>query len=1200
MHLKRLEVYGFKSFANRTSVDFGEGITAIVGPNGCGKSNIVDAIRWVLGEQSAKSLRGKEMSDVIFSGNENRSALSYAAASLTVSNEDKALPIDYKNVDITRKIHRSGEGEYYINKKQSRLKSIKELFMDTGVGKKTFSVIEQGNISQFLQSDSKERRYIFEDAAGISKFRVRKEETIRRLERAQEKLIRLNDIIQEVDKQLRSATYQAQKARRFQKMSGELKKYKLSRAVIQSRKFNQRIDQINNVLDGFENQLTEIQAKHERFQAKKSEISAEYADIEQKVRKIENELGKYRSEAGKIESDIKWSSRRIDELKNHNQRLIGVISEDRESAASTSEAIQQKSRDIEIISTEIEKHDQLIAEKQKELDSLSERYSSIILDVEEKRKRIIEYLNYRSDIDNETAKISTELKMLQRRRHELEQINSKSGPYIEELATDISAIETKIKEVHAEIQLHEERHEEKTQIEKNLEANLAELREQLTACQQEGVRIESRMNILQGLEERYEGVAGGVKGILEAMRKGNPNLENIHGLVADIIRMDEKYELAIETALGAKAQNIVAETADDAKKAIYFLKQNKKGRATFLPLDLIQSREPASFDTHHPGVIDTASSLVETEPRYKDLMQSLLGSTLVFSDLESALSYKRTRRNARLTLVTLEGEIIYSSGAMAGGAYTQHSGLISRKNEIRRLHQQQIVVDNSSSEFKQKCRATETAIETNSNEIVTLSSEINQANLNRSELNARLSEKRQELSHHNEILDKNKKEMQAIHVRNIQSEELLTELKTKKEELQAENEALEKQINDSEQIVQNTDTERASLASEINNLRIEASTTKERRNSANTSLSHLEQTHEQIEKRIQLSEETREKNTAEINELENKIKHSNTTLGTIIDNHDRDKNSSMGMFQRRDEIHEELERISKDEHRLGEEEKKILNEINEQKLLKREVELKLQNSAERIQEDYDIDLDTFIAEIENSDELQAEIQEANPDELNGLIRETEDKIRKLGPVNVEAIDQQTQLGERSTFLHEQRDDLIESRKTLRQVIEEIEKKSRDLFINAFEEIRSNFQQTFRRLFGGGKAEIFLEEGVDVLEAGIEIVVRPPGKDLRSISLLSGGEKALTTIALLFAVFRSKPSPFCILDEVDAPLDETNIDRFMSIVKEFLDTTQFIIITHNRHTMSLSDVIYGVTMEEPGVTKVFSMKLNEAENIDNVA
>lgn len=1200
MHLKRLEVYGFKSFANRTTVDFGEGITAIVGPNGCGKSNIVDAIRWILGEQSAKSLRGKEMSDVIFSGNDNRSALSYAAASLLVSNEDKALPIDYKNVDITRKIHRSGDGEYYINKKQSRLKSIKELFMDTGVGKKTFSVIEQGNISQFLQSDSKERRYIFEDAAGISKFRVRKEETIRRLERAQEKLIRLNDIIQEVDKQLRSATYQAQKARRYQKMSGELKKFKLSRAVIQSRKFNQRIDKINTVLDGFENQLTEIQARHEQFQAKKSEISAEYADIEQKVRKIENELGRYRSEAGKIESDIKWSSRRIDELKDHNQRLLGVISEDKESAASTCEEIQQKKRDMETISAEIEKHDQLIAEKQKALDSLSERYSTIIHDVEEKKKRIIEYLNYRSDIDNETAKISTELKMLQRRRHELEQINAKSGPYIEELEQDISDIETKIQTVNTEIQQQQDRHEEKSRKEKEQEATLADLREKLNACQQEAVRIESRLSILEGLEERYEGVAGGVKGVLEAMRKGNPNLENIHGLVADIIRMDKKYELAIETALGAKAQNIVAETADDAKKAIYFLKQQKKGRATFLPLDLIQRREPASFDTQHSGVINVASSLVQTDDRYQDLVQSLLGGTLVFADLESALSYKRTNRNARLTLVTLEGEIIYSSGAMAGGSYTQRSGLISRKNEIRRLSQERVTVNNNSIELKQKCRETETGIESISTEIVALSREINQANLNRSEMNARLSEKRHEVNHHNEILEKNKKEMEAIHQRNIQSEELLSELQTKKEELQVENQALEKQINDSQQIVQDTDTEKARLSSEINNLRIEASTTKERRNSAGTSLNHLEQTREQMEKRIQISQETRENNTTEITELEEKIKHSNTTLGTIIDNHERDKNSSMGMFQRRDEIREELERISKDEHRLAEEEKKILNEINEQKLLKREVELKLQNSSERIQEDYDIDLDSFITELENSEELQAEIQESDPDDLNGLIRETEEKIRKLGPVNVDAIDQQTQLEERSNFLHKQRDDLIESRKTLRQVIEEIEKKSRDLFITAFEEIRSNFQQTFRRLFGGGKAEIFLEKDVDVLEAGIEIVVRPPGKDLRSISLLSGGEKALTTIALLFAVFRAKPSPFCILDEVDAPLDETNIDRFMSIVKEFLDTTQFIIITHNRHTMSLSDVIYGVTMEEPGVTKVVSMKLNEAENMDNVA
>ena len=1180
MYLKRLELQGFKSFADKTVLEFMPGITTVIGPNGSGKSNISDAIRWVLGEQSIKSLRGAKSEDIIFAGTQNRKSLGFAEASLVFNNDDGKLPIEYAEVTVTRRIYRTGETGYFINKTPCRLKDILELFMDTGIGKDGYSIIGQGKIDEILSNKSEDRRHIFEEAAGIVKYRSRKEDSEKKLERAKLNLLRINDILSEIENNIEPLKIQSEKAKKFLSLREELKGIEVGLFLYNIDLYKERLEKITadeEIMNStYESEENSQKLKNEE----KNNLKLEINNLIEEIEKMQNIGFESTNQIEKINSNINVSEERINNIKENNIRYETEINELNEKIEELKEEEKQKIAKKENLYSNKEKFEKELKEKEEELSKLTTKLSSKQLEIENKKRIIEENTDNKYEMQNEIntqdVKVDSIIKNVKSKTEELELTISEldqsrlKKSEIEQNFLDIENKRNKIKNDLSEI--------ENKKIEADNKIKTFEL--QINQLGQE-IRIkESRLKFLEETEKEKEGYTKSVKSLLKSADANKELKKGLHDVVANLINVKKEYETAIEMALGASLQNVVTETEQDAKNLIEYLRKNNLGRVTFLPISAVNGKKLEKAHLNIKGVIGIASDLVEYNNKYDGIFKNLLGRTVIVKDMEAGIAVAK-KNSYSFRIVTLKGDIINSSGAMTGGSVqTKTVNILGRSREIEALKEElkglNIKIKNKEEEKEKYIDSIEDLLET----IESL-----ETNLQEIDIEYATQKQKVELIVENvdklvNRMDKTKQEIENLNKQKIEITEHKKQLIESLENLEEEIQKLNLEVEEFVRLNKDDQTYIDNLNMDITNLKISVSSFEESEMSIdeiterikidikNNTLS-LEMKKEQIEKNKQEEESLK----AKIEELQNdiiKIKENVKNSGSKIEELKNEKN----------EKNTYLEKIEKD----IEEQFTKLQDIKEQlvkiDIKKNKTSQDLEDVVNKLWEEYELTPNNAGGFTKTTD--QAKTQK----EVNYL----RTQIRDLGSINIDSIKEYQILKERYDFMCEQRLDLENSMSKLRNVISEMINIMKTQFKDKFKLINKNFNEVFTELFGGGKAELILENEEDVLNCGIDIRVQPPGKKLQNMTLLSGGEKAFTAIAILFAILKINPAPFCVLDEIEAALDDVNVNRYAEYLKKFATYTQFLVITHRKGTMEAADTVYGITMEENGISKLLSMKL----------
>ena len=1183
MHLKSIEVHGFKSFANKIVLEFHDGITGIVGPNGSGKSNVADAVRWVLGEQSAKQLRGARMEDVIFSGTQTRKPLGYAYVAITLDNSDHKLAIEYDEVIIARRVYRSGESEYLINGSSCRLKDVQELFMDTGIGKEGYSIIGQGQIDKILSGKPEDRRELFDEAAGIVKFKRRKYAAEKNLEEERLNLSRVTDIMKEIEKQLAPLEKQSAVAKVYLKLKEELKGLEVAQ-------FLKEYDKLRTSKDQLEEKLGIASSDYDHAKEEYENTKEEYLRLEQQIedcdRSIEVDRNSYNElmlSKEKAEGEIKVLKEQISSLQQNDKYYQGRIT------ASEQDIVQKKTEEQgylsekENIDLKLSDLDDKLTGALMELEQIKENIRQYTREIEECNNGIFEYLNLNSGIKTNMQRYETMLEQNTLRKAELNQRILKNKSEESSYTEAIEKCREELEQISGEIILHTE---ESSSVEKAItdsQAVIDQITLEYTDIQGRYLSEKSRLESLVNLTERYEGYGGSIKKVMELKGK----TPGIVGVVADIIKTGKKYETAIETALGGSIQNIVTEDEAAAKELITYLKQNKLGRATFLPLTNMSSGSGVQNEKvlKEPGVLGIASGLVEAEPKFHALIDYLLGRIIVVDHMDHATAIAKKFQYS-LRIVTLEGELLTPGGSISGGAYKNSSNLLGRRREIEELE------------------ACVTALEKKTRELVLKKEEERNK---RTELRNRLEELKGVL--HEEFLKQNtaklnldreltkKAEAQAIY--NEYTKELI-EIDAQARELNSNLERLKLNLSENldknkekeesiELITRKLEAERETEAvagEKVNSLKLELSSLEQ---NSQFLLENVKRVKREIERlyeeeaalKADIEKATRivESKKVAISEAEALISEDQKHLSALDEKikaqvKEREQITAVhkNFFLKRDELSRLMNDLDKEVFRLNSQKEKLIEQTDLQmNYMWEEYELTYSSALE-----YPMDAEISLTQAKKS------------------IQEIKGKIKELGDVNVNAIEDYKNMSERFTFLSSQSEDLIRSEEALMQIILELDSEMRRQFEEKFAAINEQFDIVFKELFGGGKADLELTEGEDILEAGIRINAQPPGKKLQNMMQLSGGEKALTAISLLFAIQNLKPSPFCLLDEIEAALDDSNVKRFAKYLNKLSRETQFIIITHRRGTMAAADILYGITMQEKGVSTLVSVSLIENE------
>ena len=1182
MYLKSLELHGFKSFANRIVLQFHNGITGVVGPNGSGKSNVSDAIRWVLGEQSAKQLRGGSMQDVIFAGTQSRRPLSYAYVAITLDNSDHALPIEYEEVTVARRLYRSGESEYLINGTAVRMRDIQELFFDTGIGKEGYSLIGQGQVEKILNGRPEERRELFDEAAGIVKYKHRKAAAVKKLESEQANLVRVNDILSELTRQVGPLKTQSETAKVYLAKREELKLCDVNLYLIENDQYEQNLAQAGEKLETARAQQQEtgaaLAAAKEQYEQAGEDILSLDNEIRQTNEAASQEKLNRQNHAGRIDlanDQIQTLDRSDEELRVRSQRLKNEIAQRR----SQLESSRKRSQDLE---TEADRFSETLQQAEEVCRGLQEEINSVTSQIDEKKEQIIRILNDRTDIQTGRQRASTMIEQIALRESELSsrELTLRS----DEREQDKSSSELKEQTEGARREsesLHDRDQRLRAELEQ-VQKMFLEESGKLDALRADYQRESSRLDTLRAMTERYEGYGNSIKRVMEQKNRE----PGILGVVADLIRTSKQYELAVETALGGSIQNIVTSDEQTAKRMIAFLKENRFGRATFLPLTAMNSsrelRDRSVLEEN--GVIGLASSIVTCEDMYRPLAQNLLGRTVVVKTIDQAIAIAR-KYHYSLRLVTLDGELLSPGGSMTGGAFRNTSNLLGRRREIEdetkkitRLKKQlddleQKVSDDHTrrNQLRDEIAAVSGLLQKNAFDLSSLSQKME-------DLTGRIRETktaREKIAEERRQIQEEKRQLQGEHDR---SGESLLRSDASEKEANDEIARLQKQL---EELLQKMASEEEGLSG----IRVKQAGLRQEKNFIAQNLNRLEEEvksraeeEEGIASRIEGNQEAREKKAEEIRYLTGEIaktKEREAALGAKLEELNAKKEektaSQKSFFERREELNEQVMRLDRETFRLEEQLKKL--------------EESREKSAAYLWEEYEltpVQCRQFRREdIGSKTALQKQ--------LAALKRE----IRALGNVNVNAIEEYKEVSERYEFLTAQHEDLTRSAEDLQKIISQLDDGMRTQFQEQFSRMQKEFDQTFRELFGGGKGTLELVEDEDVLDAGIRVIAQPPGKKLQNMMQLSGGEKSLTAIALLFAIQNLKPSPFCLLDEIESALDEANVDRFAKYLHKLTRHTQFIIITHRRGSMASCDRLYGITMQEKGVSALVSVDLVES-------
>ena len=1181
MYLKSIEVQGFKSFANKIIFDFHNGITGIVGPNGSGKSNVADAVRWVLGEQSAKQLRGSKMEDVIFAGTQNRKPVGFAYVAITLDNSDHALPVDYNEVTVSRRVFRSGESEYKINGHSCRLKDVTELFYDTGIGKEGYSIIGQGQIDKILSGKPEERRELFDEAAGIVKFKRRKLSAQKKLESERNNLVRVNDILSELEKQVEPLERQSQKAKEYLKLKDDLKLYDVNAFLLETDKLKGDIKAIDDKLLIAQSDLDNAKKAYESTKAEYEAAEEQLNDISNNIDMVSSLLSNTELDKQKLEGSINVYNEQIKTIEANNThystRINAITSELSQKNSSMKELVASK-KDI---TSKLKEYTDKQQKAQEVQSQISQEIISITSDIEKRQNDIYDILNEKSVIKADNQKYKTMLEQFNIRKAEFSSkiIQGKSEEKLQD--TVIQKYQEEFEQVVAHIKSITSQISDYNDSITKLKENIAQLSADADKQQQQYHREKSRLESLVNITERYDGYGSSIRKIME-LKDDN---EGILGVIADIIKVEKKYETAIETALGGTIQNIVTDNEDTAKRMIDFLKRNKFGRATFLPLTSMHGgggiRNLEALK--EPGVIGLANTLIHVESRFDGLADQLLGRTIVVDHIDHGIAIARKYRQS-LRLVTLEGDLINPGGSMTGGAFKNSSNLLSRRREIEEfektvdmLKSDMDVLEKEVTEAKNRRAACYNVIDEVQEHLREESVLENTARMNVAQVQREQLESKQR---YEGFLKEQKALLQELDEINENEDSIQMELET--------SEKLEKELN--EQI--------EALQMQLEKEREDEAVQMKQSEEVHLSLAGLDQQKTFIVENISRIEEEIARYAKEQEEL-------SENRGDVSDEILRKENEIEGLKKTIEdskdlftEIGEEIKVQSKKREELNQQHKDFLRQREE--LAKHVSDLdkecfRLNSQKEGYEEASEKQMNYMWEEYELTYNHAKELRNETLTDLALMkkkIQELKNEIRKLGSVNVNAIEDYKNVSERYTFLKGQHDDLVEAEASLEQIIEELDVAMRKQFTEQFARIATEFNDVFRQLFGGGKGSLELQEDVDILEAGIHIIAQPPGKKLQNMMQLSGGEKALTAIALLFAIQNLKPSPFCLLDEIEAALDDNNVDRYAKYLHKLTKYTQFIVITHRRGTMAAADRLYGITMQEKGISTLVSVDLLE--------
>ncbi len=1186
--LKRLELVGFKSFADKTEFDFPAGITGIVGPNGSGKSNVVDAVRWVLGEQSAKSLRGGEMADVIFNGSASRRSLGLAEVTMTFDNSRRVLATEADEVQISRRVYRSGEGEYLINQQICRLKDIKDLFLGSGAGNDAYSIIEQGRVDVLLQASTKDRRTIFEEAAGISRFKARKIETLRKLERVDQNLQRLKDIVDEVEKQLRSVKLQAAKAQRHQEYSGRLKELRVALGFQEYRLLSERLREESQKLDEQRAALEADSTQAEAWERELRQMEETLSRLDAVVAEQESNLAAARQQIATEDTTWGHEWELSDDLSTELSQTRGRLADLNRHLAALAESARQAGDELRQVEGQCVAHREAVETLGGALAATDARLTVLHEQVNREKAEHLESMRQAARLQNDAVSYKAQVDNLSRERSRLRLRSEQAAEHLasldvelEELTEADGALQTRLtaaKQLAADIKQEKDR---LRQLFEETAKRASDLR-----AQQSGLK--SRIEVLEGLERSHEGFGTGAREVFALLEQDKTGpWRTVIGILADVVNVRREYAALIDVALGERAQRFLVRDTDLLAQALKQRKQPFTGRVSFLPVAPSGKRNAEKPDVPSlPGVVAVASQVVRCDnPQLADLPERLLGKTLIVRDLATARQIAAS--NAGFRCVTTQGELLEADGTLTVGAHHAETGILSRKSELRELREQAATleihlaeIDRELNDLRERLAQIDRRAENQQLEIDVLSEQS-------TDLRSRLGQHRQRREGlHEEVqvsrteMTELEREIEQLETAWNQARQQANQAEVRVKELEARQEAAEREIRQRE-------SGRQQQAQEALTAKVSLAQVEER-------LTGLRARHRQLEgDRAQRDHERRQ--TADhlaatrerLAESEHTLLQTSSTLALAYSQKETAERQLSERGRERNQLRQDRQQRLEQSQTIRAAWRARQEEVHARELEVNDVRHRSETLCGRLREDYQLELAAVTAE--EAAALPPVPDAAAADEEVAELRR---KLSRLGSVNLEAIQELNDLEARASTLHIQYDDLSSAQKALQEIIAKINGDSRRLFADTFETIRTHFQELFRKLFGGGMADVVLEDDTDILESGIEIIARPPGKELRSISLMSGGEKTMTAVALLLAIFRSKPSPFCILDEVDAALDEANVSRFTSVLRDFLDRSQFIIVTHSKRTMACADVLYGVTMQESGISRRFAVRFED--------
>lgn len=1185
MHLKRIEITGFKSFAHPTELEISPGITAVVGPNGSGKSNIVDAIRWVLGEQSSKSLRGTKMEDVIFVGSQTRKPLNYSEVSLTLSNEDGSLPLEFAEVTLTRRLDRSGESQYFINRQPCRLKDITDLLLDTGLGKDAYSIIGQGRIEEILSHRPEDRRGIFEEAAGIVRYRIRRREAEKHLAETEQNIARINDVLHELKQQLEPLERQAEVARQYKQYRQQLEKVEVSLYLF-------RIQQVHQDWQAAKQKLEELEQKLGTHRSTLAQEEALMADLRQRLQRVEEEMEQLHQEQLHAASDMQRLDGLRDMLRERRRQLAVQKQQAEESHQKAVRQLAELERRMTQFRLTVEEKERAYEEVSLQLHEAETQLQTFNATAAAQKEQAEQLKNEYFELSHRLAQWRNEERFQQQALQTCQERQARLARELEALNEEEETLAEALRRLTDEKRALAQRKEETKRSEDDLRHKETQQRAAMEACQQQLEQLQQRMSqlrsrheVLREMAQEFSGYSQGAKTILQARNK--KRISGVHGAVAELIRVPQELEAAVEAALGGALQHIVVDDEATGRQCILYLKERRAGRATFLPLDVIGKLRPykePELPLNLPGLVGLAHRLVQTDERYQPVLESLLGQVVVAEHLEAANRIAR-ETGYRLRVVTLDGDLVHVGGSMTGGSpVARKTSLLGRQRELAELEAalqaltaQEQPLRQQLEEHRTRCQQLRESMALLQEEQAALANHMQQLDLEA----ARLQGESQRHGQRRAVLEAEQRqlteEMQEIQQRLQEVAANIQQTNRKAEEIRG---LIERLQSAEQQWARQMDE----LHETIGRLRTEAARLDQQRK-------HLA---EQLQERLasqQAQQEEAEVWRRRIEQLEQQV------AKTKQDEAEAEKKRQVceqrmlaveqALVQRRDEKRQLDQRLEEAQERLRHVQRQLQQaeaEAQRWTVIANRREVELDHLLSALARDYGISYEWAQAHYPLPDDPTAAERE---------VAQLKSRIERLGDVNLGAIEEYERLAQRYAFLSGQQADLLSAKATLRDAIRELDEKMAVRFQTTFETIRRHFQDLFASMFGGGQADLVLTDPDDLLHTGIDILVQPPGKRMQPLNLLSGGERAMTAIVLLFAMLRTRPVPFCVLDEVDAALDDANVSRFARQLRRFSQDSQFLVITHRQGTMEEADVLYGVAMQEGGVSEVFSLSLSEA-------